>query len=347
LKRVLNSQDSSPILDCVILGAGMAGLCAGASLMENGKDINILEKSRGLGGRLATRRVNLNESSDQQAYFDHGIQFLEFSNSDSFQGFSHFLGPDRIQQWDLKSSSSFKVLRPLPGMSSVGKSFPSATQVLIKKKVTQINYQQESESWIVSVEDQSEYRARQLISTMPVPQMIEILSQSFLSFEHESVQRLMNVRYLPCITLLIILKEETQFHLMRNPDSALELLIENKNKGISKEVPCLTVVASGEWSKIHFLDSSESIFENLWKICKRWIPGEVLRYEVHRWKYSQPVNNLSNLIDRPFMRLHSEGVPHVSSLTLCGDAFGSAELKPFERAIVSGQAGADQVLQCL
>jgi predicted NAD/FAD-dependent oxidoreductase len=58
----------------VIVGAGAAGLVLGRALHEmvatRGGVFIILEKSRGVGGRMATRR-------DGQVIYDHGAQFLK------------------------------------------------------------------------------------------------------------------------------------------------------------------------------------------------------------------------------------------------------------------------------
>ena len=48
-----------------IIGAGMAGLAAARLLREAGAGCMIFDKSRGLGGRMATRRAG-------DFSFDHG-----------------------------------------------------------------------------------------------------------------------------------------------------------------------------------------------------------------------------------------------------------------------------------
>ena len=53
-----------------IVGAGAAGLVAGRTLAGQGHDIIIYEKSRGLGGRAATRRTH-------DCALDHGAQYLK------------------------------------------------------------------------------------------------------------------------------------------------------------------------------------------------------------------------------------------------------------------------------
>jgi predicted NAD/FAD-dependent oxidoreductase len=53
-----------------VIGAGMSGLACARSLVEAGYDVTIFEKSRGLGGRIATRRTT-------EGYaFDHGAQYF-------------------------------------------------------------------------------------------------------------------------------------------------------------------------------------------------------------------------------------------------------------------------------
>ncbi|MEY4932043.1 MAG: hypothetical protein RLZZ403_363, partial [Pseudomonadota bacterium] len=52
-----------------IVGAGLAGLACARVLFGAQYSVTVLEKSRGLGGRIATRRVG-------RLAFDHGAQYL-------------------------------------------------------------------------------------------------------------------------------------------------------------------------------------------------------------------------------------------------------------------------------
>ena len=52
-----------------IIGAGMAGLTAARALVEAGRDVVVFDKSRGVGGRMATRRRFPDD-------FDHGAQYF-------------------------------------------------------------------------------------------------------------------------------------------------------------------------------------------------------------------------------------------------------------------------------
>jgi len=55
--------------DILILGAGLAGLLAAADLQASGFQSLVVDKGRGVGGRLASRRIG-------SATFDHGAQFI-------------------------------------------------------------------------------------------------------------------------------------------------------------------------------------------------------------------------------------------------------------------------------
>ena len=55
--------------DVVVIGAGIAGLIAARILIEAGANVAVVDKGRGVGGRLATRRF-------AEARFDHGAQFI-------------------------------------------------------------------------------------------------------------------------------------------------------------------------------------------------------------------------------------------------------------------------------
>src|SRR5690606_2444030 len=52
-----------------VIGAGLAGAAATQALLDQGYPVTVLDKSRGVGGRLSTRRSEIGP-------FDHGAQFL-------------------------------------------------------------------------------------------------------------------------------------------------------------------------------------------------------------------------------------------------------------------------------
>ena len=54
---------------CIIVGAGISGLLVANTLKLEGWTVTVLDKGRGVGGRMATRRLG-------EGTFDHGTQFF-------------------------------------------------------------------------------------------------------------------------------------------------------------------------------------------------------------------------------------------------------------------------------
>ena len=78
--------------DVLIIGAGIAGLLCATELNKTGRSVRILEKGRGPGGRMATRRMG-------KARLDHGAQFFTV-RSHSFQRYvDEWLEAGVIREW--------------------------------------------------------------------------------------------------------------------------------------------------------------------------------------------------------------------------------------------------------
>jgi predicted NAD/FAD-dependent oxidoreductase len=70
-----------------IIGAGMAGLACAEGLAGQGHEVILLDKGRGPGGRMSTRRM---ATPAGEAQFDHGAQFFTVRDP----GFVH-----RVEAW--------------------------------------------------------------------------------------------------------------------------------------------------------------------------------------------------------------------------------------------------------
>ena len=52
------TEAAAPEADVVVVGAGVAGLQCARRLRDAGLQVVVLDKARGVGGRVATRRVD-------------------------------------------------------------------------------------------------------------------------------------------------------------------------------------------------------------------------------------------------------------------------------------------------
>jgi renalase len=97
--------------DCVIVGAGIAGLLAAVQLKRAGVNACVLEKGRGLGGRMATRRSD-------GAVFDHGAQFFTVRERQFYLWVERWIKPRLVEPWYELPGRGVHY-RLVPGMTSI------------------------------------------------------------------------------------------------------------------------------------------------------------------------------------------------------------------------------------
>ena len=78
-----------------IVGAGMAGLACAQALAQSGARVQLVDKGRGPGGRLATRRLPWADDPNLMLGIDHGAQILYPRDA----GFAAWLAGGEPQGW--------------------------------------------------------------------------------------------------------------------------------------------------------------------------------------------------------------------------------------------------------
>ncbi len=127
-----------------VIGAGLSGLVAGLSLQQD-HDVTVFEKSRGMGGRMATRYQGGFE-------FDHGAQFFTARSRD-FQDFLQpLLQSGVVESWrarfaelnrdEIASRRDWDAQNPhfvgVPGMNAVGKFLGAGLTVRRDTRIDQL-----------------------------------------------------------------------------------------------------------------------------------------------------------------------------------------------------------------
>ena len=78
--------------DVLIIGAGISGLLCASELQRAGKTVRVLDKGRGLGGRMATRRM-------AGGRLDHGAQFFTVRDGRLKAYADEWLAAGVIKKW--------------------------------------------------------------------------------------------------------------------------------------------------------------------------------------------------------------------------------------------------------
>ena len=134
------------MIKIAIIGAGLSGLSA-AYLLKEYADITVFEKSRGVSGRMSTRR-------SEPYFFDHGAQYFT-ARTKAFQDFIEpLVNQGIIERWNpcyVKFDGNKIIERKnwseeepryigSPGMSEISKFLAKDINVKINKKIISINY---------------------------------------------------------------------------------------------------------------------------------------------------------------------------------------------------------------
>jgi renalase len=332
------SEDSSHEreLSCLIVGSGIAGLMAGRELKRQGINVTVLEKARGVGGRMASHRIDA-------AVFDHGTQYFGPSSPWFQTRISEWIDEGIAREWfrvqahemDTRFLSAARYCGH-PAMTSIPKAIASSLQVLTNEKVTRLFA---SDGWWNALtEGGGSHRARSCILTPPVPQSLELLAVSDIALEEATQEALADLVYEPCITVMAVCSKAPGVPgngVLEFERGNLRRIMDNQRKGVSPDVPAITIHATGAFSATHFGDSDETVARLILDEALPMLRCDALSWQVHRWRYSQI------LTPHPAPYLLLQAVP---PLAIAGDAFG---INGVEGAARSGMEAATMILRHL
>jgi renalase len=322
---------------CVVVGAGISGLLAAKTLNENGWTVTVLDKSRVVGGRMATRRVG-------RGNFDHGAQFFTV-RGERFAGLvEDWLGAGVAAEWTCGFADSegrpnedgYPRYRGDEGMISIPNYISRGLDVRTGEMVVRVD--DIEDGWEIVCESGSRVAGDALVLTAPVPQALDLASSGSYSLPDGARRHLEALSYDPCLALMVLLDDSTGVPEpggMQIKGEPLDWISDNRRKGIS-EAPAVTVHAGPEWSRSHFEDDEMEITESMISRAGDHLGTDltpaVVETSLARWRYSWVTN------PHPDPCLVASDDP---LLLFCGDAFGQPKV---EGAALSGLAAADHLL---
>ncbi len=314
--------------EIVIIGAGMSGLAAATLLKRAGKQILILDKARGVGGRLANRRFD-------GARFDHGAQFITAREQRFMNLIADWRDKGVVEKWygsklDNKGDSHF---RGCPSMSAIAKDLAQDIDLQLKSPITAI--EQADNAWSISLREGERIHAKAVIMTPPVPQSLAILNAGKVNISDTARQRLENIHYKKCIAVMVRLDGPSLIPssgYLKPKDGPIAWMADNQAKGISEQ-PAVTIHATSEYSEANWEGDRDLIAKELIGNAEAWLSTSVVKYQIHGWRYSKPISTSKN---------RCEVISQLPPLLMAGDAFTEARV---EGAALSGWAAAEALLQ--
>ncbi len=307
-------------LQIAIVGAGISGLSAARRLKDLGHEPVVFDKSRGLGGRMATRRV-------EHLQFDHGAQYFTVRDPDFRTVVSEWMAKGAVAEW---SDGKFV---GTPGMTAPARALADGIEIISAVEVTSLT--KDGGRWGLgdvkgAIPTPLNGRFSVVIVAVPGPQAIPLVRSAGLA-----VDAFMGVRMAPCWALLLNQARPLPLHgsYLRPLSSEIAWIARDSSKPTRRaEDHTYVVHATPDWSRANLELSPSDIVAQLSAALSREFnqPIQPTYAAAHRWRYA--------LVEQPL------GLDFIwdqaESLGACGDWCIGARI---EDAFMSGLKLADAI----
>lgn len=312
--------------EVIIIGGGLSGIMAARKLMENGvKDILIVEKSKSVGGRLATRRIGEGKA-------DHGAQFFTVRSPELQEDVEKWLEAGWVKRW---FGTPYPRYTSTAGMNALAKQLAGSIPVKLSTRVSSIRDGRDG-PLEVELENGERITANHCIVTAPAPQALQLLTGI-------APPEVSTISFAPCFVGMFTFDGPSSIpspgHVDEGLPDGVERVVDHEKKGISSTVT-VSVYMTGDWSKQHVEMEEASILAPIQKVAEGFLEkgSRVTGAQLKRWKYAEA----EAVVRTPFVEMGHEG-----RIVLCGDAFlrenDEAGRTRFESAYLSGISGGKRV----
>ena len=319
------------IYDCIVIGAGISGLFAANRLQTEGLEVLVLDKGRGLGGRMATRRIS-------SGVFDHGAQFFTVKNEIFLSFVNDWIENGIVKPWYevsyTKDRDNLTRVCCTGGMTLIPKflahDLHEALTWQVKKIIKEENF------WKIISESNNVLNAKSIILTAPIPQSLLLLREVECVKMEQVKSKLESIEYDPCIAVMALLDGSSKIDAPGSyefKEGSISWICDNRVKGISPDGGGVTIHGSPTFSRKYWDEDREYAGNLLLEIAREWLDSKVLEFQVHGWRYSKPINFYGERY--AFL---DDSLP----LFLAGDAFLGPRV---EGAALSGLSASEKLLE--
>lgn len=307
----------------IVIGAGICGLLIARKLSCSGIKVTVLDKGRGVGGRMATRRFAGGRVDHGAQYFTsrgHHMKELvrSLENSRMLRVWSRgFAGADGVFNDD-----GIDRYMAIDGMSAIPKLLAEGLDVAVGTRVESISSC--GDHWKVVSDDGKIWLSESMVLTAPAEQALKLLEAGNTQIDTHDRQSIESIKYHPCYALMLRLDGPSSIPSpggMWGNGNPIIWLGDNSLKGLplgSDSGALVTVHASPSFTQENWDANPDSVAGALIEAAHPWLGSRVASFEVHRWKYSLALQALdpSYLI----LRGHPLGI-------LAGDGFGGGKIE--------------------
>ena len=302
------------IKNIAVIGAGLAGTTI-ASKMNEKFDVKVFEKSRGVGGRMSTRK-------ETPYIFDHGAQFFKIKTSDFKNFLSELFSQQIIQPWNFRLAyfdgqnlSKIKSIKDedkfyvgVPNMDTIIKHLSKNCNVILNTKIEKII--KENHKWNLYDQNKKSYgKYDWVVLSLPANQSLELITEK-ISF-YPLIEK---IKMKGCFSLMIGMSESLNLDfdaaLIQNEDIAWFAV--NNSKPSRMNNYCLLINSSYEYASKNINTSKEKVLKHLLNISSKFINYDLLKsnmIKIHEWRY----------VEAKCSPKENYFIDHKEKVAVCGD----------------------------
>lgn len=321
-----------------IIGTGIAGISAANSLWAAGHAVQLFDKSRGSGGRMASKRSDAGALDLGAQYFTaRDRNFVEVVQQWKTRGWVERWMPNLYQASHGRLSfSPDEQVRWVgtPRMSSITRAMLAGMPVQFSCRITEV-FRGEQHWSLQDAEGNTHGPFTHVIVATPAPQATALLSAA-PKLAGAAASVVMEPTWAIALGFASPLQTDVEGCFVQ--DSPLDWLARNRSKpGRENQLDTWVLHASSQWSKQHIDLSKEAVIEQLHgtfaELIGCAVPAPAFSL-AHRWLYARPAT------------AHQWGALADTGLGLyaCGDWCSSGRV---EGAWLSGQEAARKLMEHL
>ena len=333
----VSSARSTASRRVAVVGAGISGLICARTLREHGLVVTIFDKSRGPGGRTATRRAEPGLS------FDHGAQYFTVKDPQFERFVEAWIRQGIVAEWQgriVEIEGSVVQKKPavpkryvgVPAMTAIASRLADNMALRLNTKIVKLV--RDEDDWMLHDDlGQTHGPFGYVVVSLPAPQTADLLGLEALAVDARAVP--MN----PCWAVMVAFDRpiDAEWDGAFVHGSSLSWVARNCSKPCrdpSKETWVLH--ATSDWSNAHLEQSPADVAQLLLAEFQKLAQTGAIptHLHAHRWMFS----STSQSLDRLMLFDKNRG------LAVCGDWLAGGRV---EGAFRSGVVVANALIQHL
>ncbi len=286
-----------------VIGSGLAGAACAAGLSRGNAQVTLFEKSRNVGGRMATRRAGWVDAvgAEQSVTFDHGALCFEPFRPRFKAAAARAMAAGSVGQWRPRVHAALPVgagqcLVATPDMPALCRHLLVGIPVHLNRTVRRLQ-RAAGGGWSV-VADGTPLAGPfdQIALAMPPAQAAVLLAGHQDTWADTLVARRME----PCWTLMAVTDDIDWPWDAAEPDRGPLARVLRNDRVPGRTAPdgmaVWTTHATAAWSAAHLEDDPQAVSTELQLALRAQLPGaqdcgSPIRFHhatVHRWRYAAP-----------------------------------------------------------